>query len=94
VQQELEGKVLSLLLAVYTRWSSHYLSLDRLHSLRRPMVETVRRHEMEIINSVMRGCSRRADKERVLEKAMEIFSYIKVGACCFSPHSCPTFDPS
>jgi hypothetical protein len=64
------GKTLALILAVLTRWTTHYLSVNRLLFLSRPLQSCVLNHREELMNAA-------GKKPELVAAAIEILDTVR-----------------
>jgi hypothetical protein len=62
-QEKQTGKVLSLLVACLTRWTSHYLSCNRLLALEKPLRSLALFNEEELVNAA----GQKVEQQKVAE---------------------------
>lgn len=67
IQRMLSTTILCLILPVLTRWTSHYVSVDRLLELEPSIVRTVKDFEEELVRSVGSDRKAKAKAKKVMK---------------------------
>ena len=70
-QRAMNGKTLSLIVPVATRWTAHFLSLDRLLTVWKPMQITAIKHESALISSVGENAKAKLKAKSILARVRD-----------------------